>query len=206
MKVLILGAGAVGGYWGARMTQAGAADVTFLLREKRAELVRRTSGSPLVLTALCQSLVHHRFIGVEGGRVTLFREELAEAPLPETVYSHVTARLERLDDLDSITVKAASALGLEAPFDAALLVSLHPLDCPLSDVERSLERLSHRGFIAPVEGQPGSFQFVHPVIQEGVYRLMLFAQRRTLHRACAAALGQRTQQLATALAHGPLVP
>jgi 2-dehydropantoate 2-reductase len=40
MKILILGAGAVGGYWGARLTQAGA-DVTFLLREKRAELVKR---------------------------------------------------------------------------------------------------------------------------------------------------------------------
>ena len=40
MKILILGAGAVGGYWGARLTQAGV-DVTFLLREKRAELVRR---------------------------------------------------------------------------------------------------------------------------------------------------------------------
>ena len=40
MKILILGAGAVGGYWGARLTQTGA-DVTFLLREKRAELVKR---------------------------------------------------------------------------------------------------------------------------------------------------------------------
>lgn len=40
MKILILGAGAVGGYWGARLTQAGI-DTTFLLREKRAETVRR---------------------------------------------------------------------------------------------------------------------------------------------------------------------
>ncbi|CAN5922894.1 2-dehydropantoate 2-reductase [soil metagenome] len=40
MKILILGAGAVGGYWGARLTQAGI-DTTFLLREKRAEAVRR---------------------------------------------------------------------------------------------------------------------------------------------------------------------
>ncbi len=40
MRILILGAGAVGGYWGARLHQAGV-DVTFLLREKRAERVRR---------------------------------------------------------------------------------------------------------------------------------------------------------------------
>jgi 2-dehydropantoate 2-reductase len=39
VKILILGAGAVGGYWGARLSQAGI-DTTFLLREKRAALVR----------------------------------------------------------------------------------------------------------------------------------------------------------------------
>jgi len=39
VKILILGAGAVGGYWGARLTQAGS-DVTFLLRDKRAALVK----------------------------------------------------------------------------------------------------------------------------------------------------------------------
>ena len=44
MKILILGAGAVGGYWGARLHQAGV-DVTFLLREKRAETVERTAWS-----------------------------------------------------------------------------------------------------------------------------------------------------------------
>ena len=41
MKILFLGAGAVGGYWAAKLTQSGAADVTLLLREKRAEIVRK---------------------------------------------------------------------------------------------------------------------------------------------------------------------
>jgi 2-dehydropantoate 2-reductase len=40
VKILFLGAGAVGGYWAARMAQAGF-DVTCLLREKRAETVRK---------------------------------------------------------------------------------------------------------------------------------------------------------------------
>jgi 2-dehydropantoate 2-reductase len=40
VKILILGAGAVGGYWAARLAQSGA-DVTVLLREKRAESVRK---------------------------------------------------------------------------------------------------------------------------------------------------------------------
>lgn len=38
MKILILGAGGIGGYFGARLLQAGA-DVTFLVREKRKQLI-----------------------------------------------------------------------------------------------------------------------------------------------------------------------
>ena len=41
MRILVLGAGAVGGYFGGRMAEAGA-DVTFLVRPKRAELLAKT--------------------------------------------------------------------------------------------------------------------------------------------------------------------
>lgn len=40
MKVLVIGAGALGGYYGACLVRAGR-DVTFLVRENRAELLRR---------------------------------------------------------------------------------------------------------------------------------------------------------------------
>lgn len=40
MKILILGAGGIGGYFGARLMQAGA-DVTFLVREKRQQQLRK---------------------------------------------------------------------------------------------------------------------------------------------------------------------
>ena len=41
MKILVLGAGAVGGYFGGRLAQAGA-DVTFLVRPQRAALLAKT--------------------------------------------------------------------------------------------------------------------------------------------------------------------
>ena len=41
MKILVLGAGAVGGYFGGRLAQAGA-DVTFLVRPQRAELLAQS--------------------------------------------------------------------------------------------------------------------------------------------------------------------
>ena len=39
MKILVVGAGAVGGYFGARLAQAGR-DVTFLVRPSRAQHLR----------------------------------------------------------------------------------------------------------------------------------------------------------------------
>lgn len=41
MRILVLGAGGVGGYFGGRLVQAGG-DVTFLVREKRAERLRQS--------------------------------------------------------------------------------------------------------------------------------------------------------------------
>jgi 2-dehydropantoate 2-reductase len=41
MKTLVVGAGAIGGYFGSRLLAAGG-DVTFLVRERRAEQLRRT--------------------------------------------------------------------------------------------------------------------------------------------------------------------
>ena len=38
MRILVLGAGAVGGYFGGRMAEAGA-DVSFLVRPQRAQLL-----------------------------------------------------------------------------------------------------------------------------------------------------------------------
>lgn len=40
MKILVLGAGAIGGYYGARLLQAGA-DVTFALRQRRRDILAR---------------------------------------------------------------------------------------------------------------------------------------------------------------------
>ena len=58
MKILVLGAGAVGGYFGGRMAEAGA-DVTFLVRPPRAALIAkeglriRGKSGDLTLAAKC---------------------------------------------------------------------------------------------------------------------------------------------------------
>jgi 2-dehydropantoate 2-reductase len=52
VRILVVGAGAIGGYFGARLLAAGR-DVTFLVRPKRAEQLRRTG---LIVTSLSGDL------------------------------------------------------------------------------------------------------------------------------------------------------
>lgn len=42
MRILVVGAGAIGGYFGARLLEAGR-DVTFLVRERRAQSCARVA-------------------------------------------------------------------------------------------------------------------------------------------------------------------
>ena len=59
MKILFLGAGGTGGYFGGRLAEAGA-DVTFLLRDRRAEQVRSQGLS--IRSLLGDAVVHPRVI------------------------------------------------------------------------------------------------------------------------------------------------
>src|SRR5882757_1852719 len=59
MRILVLGAGAVGGYFGGRLAEAGA-DVTFLVRPTRAEMLAKSglrisskAAGDLLLTPKC---------------------------------------------------------------------------------------------------------------------------------------------------------
>jgi choline dehydrogenase-like flavoprotein len=58
MRVLIVGAGAVGGYFGARLAQAGR-DITFLVRPARAEVLRRGIESGRYIGAWIHDAVLH---------------------------------------------------------------------------------------------------------------------------------------------------
>ena len=51
MKILVLGAGAVGGYFGGRMAEAGM-DVTFLVREKRQKKLEKSKAGVSLLALL----------------------------------------------------------------------------------------------------------------------------------------------------------
>ena len=65
MRVLIVGAGAIGGYFGGRMLQAGR-DITFLVRPRRASelaaagLVIKSPNGDVTLNTSCYPGRHHQ--------------------------------------------------------------------------------------------------------------------------------------------------
>ena len=114
MRILILGAGATGGYFGGRLLQHGR-DVTFLVRERRAEALRRTG---LVL--------HSPF-----GDATL-----ADPPL---------VRHDQLADPYDLIVLSCKAYGLEqAMADIAPAVGPQTAILPLLNGMRHLDLLDRR--------------------------------------------------------------
>ena len=137
MRILIIGAGAVGGYFGARLTAAGR-DVTFLVREGRAAQLRRTGLE----------------VRSDQGNVTvtpklLLARDLQQSPDPF--------------DLILLSTKAYS---LEAAMeDFAPAVGPHTSIVPLLNGLRHLDALIARFGEAPILG--GSTRIVADLDPEG---------------------------------------
>ena len=102
MKILVLGAGAVGGYFGGRMAEAGA-DVTFLVRPARAELMAKHG---------------LRIKGGKAGDLTLKAKCVVEAQVkPDYDVVMFTAKAYDLGSaLDAIAPAMAGGKGCVLPF------------------------------------------------------------------------------------------
>ena len=112
MKILIVGAGSTGGYFGARLTQAGR-DVTFLVRPARAAALRETGlqvVSPLgdftVTPHLVQAGQVERpfdivLVTVKAYGLAAAMDDFAPAVGPETLIVPVLNGMRHVDDLQA---------------------------------------------------------------------------------------------------------
>jgi len=99
MKILIVGAGGIGGFFGAKLIQVGA-DITFLLREKRQRLIQEQG---LTLETPKGSLTIHPY--------TILASQL------EPIYDLIILACKAFDLNDSLqSIAKASSKGLILPF------------------------------------------------------------------------------------------
>jgi predicted ATPase/class 3 adenylate cyclase len=151
------------------------------------ELIRqKAEGHPFFSEELAYALRDSGLLTIKDGECQLAPEanNLQSLNLPDTLEGIITSRIDRLSPSQQLALKAASVIGRVFAF--RVLREIYPIENDknlLADYVTTLEKLD----ITPLDvANPElAYFFKHIITQEVAYNLMLFAQRRQLHRALA---------------------
>jgi tetratricopeptide (TPR) repeat protein len=154
------------------------APVAALIREK-------AEGNPFFSEELAYALRDSGLIQMSGSECRLAAGvDLKAVAFPDTVQGVITSRIDRLPPPQQLALKVASVIGRIFAF--RILRDIYPIEDDrlfLKDYLQTLEQLDLTPLDAP---EPDlAYVFKHIITQEVAYNLMLFAQRRDLHRAAA---------------------
>ncbi|HXV97519.1 MAG TPA: hypothetical protein VEC93_03785, partial [Anaerolineae bacterium] len=125
-------------------------------------------------------------IRIAGGECYLASEIEAfnAVTLPNTVEEVITSRIDRLNPPHQLTVKVASVIGRTFLFD--LLRDIHPIEVDKPNLPIYLDTLTRLEITRLDAPQPAlAYTFKHVITREVAYNLMLFDQRREIHRTVA---------------------
>ncbi len=154
--------------------------------EVAAFITERAEGNPFFSVQLAFALREAGFLLIEGesARLAPGITSLAALDIPATVQGVITGRIDRLTPAEQLTLKVGSVIG--RLFRFRILSDVHPLE---ADAERLKDHLDHSGRLdLTTLGAPEpdlAYLFKHVITQEVAYDLLVYAQRRPLHRAVA---------------------
>lgn len=146
----------------------------------------KSQGNPLFAEQLAYALRDAGQVVVEDGvcRIAPDAGDLQAVGLPDNVQSVIISRIDRLPPAPQLTLKVASVIGRVFPF--RVLQTIYPVDADRDNLTTHLATLQSLGLINRAHFEPElSYAFRQSVTQEVTYNLMIFAQRRQLHRAIA---------------------
>ena len=145
----------------------------------------KAEGNPFFSEELAYALRDAGVIEIFGTEVRIAANvDLKSAAFPDTVQGILADRIDRLTPQQQLTLKVASVIG--RVFAVRVLRDIHPVETEkpfLPEYLNSLERLDFTPRAAPDSEE--RYFFKHVITREVAYNLMLFAQRRALHRAIA---------------------
>jgi tetratricopeptide (TPR) repeat protein len=143
----------------------------------------KAQGHPFLCEELADTLRDNDLLHIRHGECRLApgSKDLLAFNFPETVQGMVASRIDRLTPEQQLTLKVASVIGRVFPF--ALLQAIYPIEVDKPALPTYLAELQ-RLDITPLKTPPPdlTYHFKHAIIQEVTYNLMLFSQRRELHR------------------------
>jgi class 3 adenylate cyclase/tetratricopeptide (TPR) repeat protein len=146
----------------------------------------RAQGNPFFSEELAYALRDAGLIRITDGTCTIAAGAgaLSAMSFPDTMQGVVAARIDRLAPSQELTLKVASVIGRLFAF--GILRDIHPIEPDRSVLWEYLDDLARQDFTMLDTPEPDlAYLFKHVVTQEVAYGLLLYAQRRQLHRAVA---------------------
>jgi class 3 adenylate cyclase len=107
-------------------------------------------------------------------------------PVATALQSVINSRIDQLPLAQQLTLKVASVIGRLIPL--GLLRDIYPFEADKPHLDEHLQALEQLGLVARHPSESGlelAYAFSDSLTQERAYNLLLFAQRRQLHRAAA---------------------
>jgi class 3 adenylate cyclase/tetratricopeptide (TPR) repeat protein len=146
---------------------------------------QKAQGNPLFAEELAYALRDERLILTGNGECRVAPDvDLQTIQFPESIQGVITGRLDRLSPSQQLTLKAASVIGRVFAF--RVLHDIYPLEQERASLPGHLDAFGRLDLVHQETPEPElAYIFKHVITQETVYSLMLFAQRRQLHRAVA---------------------
>jgi class 3 adenylate cyclase/tetratricopeptide (TPR) repeat protein len=145
----------------------------------------KAGGNPFFTEELAFALRDAGHILIERGQCRLAEGvDVRSIAMPDTVEGVVSERIDRLTPDQQLSLKVASVVG--RTFLERLLHNIHPLEAERPKIVEHLSALRVVDLATVESHQPEPmYIFKHIITQQVAYNLMLFAQRRELHRAIA---------------------
>jgi predicted ATPase/class 3 adenylate cyclase len=151
-----------------------------------AELIlERAGGNPLYSEELAFALRDGGFLGVSGGDVILTAGDVLPADaVPSTLEAVIGSRIDALDPPSQLALKVASVIG--TTFLPKMVNQIHRVADDAAGLANAFAMLVERNLVVVDDLEPSPlYAFRHLLTRDVAYNLMLFSQRRELHRAVA---------------------
>ena len=147
---------------------------------------KKAEGHPFFTEELIHALRDAGVIEIKDDicELTTTEEELERLDFPNTIQGIVTSRIDRLSPPEQLALKVASVIG--RVFAYQILRDIHPVANDRPKLAHYLSTLEEMEITTVETPEPDlSYIFKHAITHEVTYDLMLYAQRRELHKAVA---------------------
>lgn len=150
--------------------------------EMSKEIHSKGQGNPFLTIELVHALRDNKAITITKTGECLLTEEIAQclSSVPSSLTGLITSKVDRLEPSQQIVLKVASVIGQS--FTISMLSQVLPEESDAEKLEQDLKLLVNTNLVVVESSDPQVFAFSNTLIRDAIYGLMLFAQRRALHK------------------------